>query len=218
MENFRDSEETLVQAIRRHARSFMDGSTRSERVLSAFDSVDRKSFLPENAKHLAAQDESIAVAANQTTSQPSLLAFMFDKLNIKSGDRILEIGTGVGYAAAVVSQLCGGNGSVVTVEIIPELASKAKNNLEGFQNVKAVVGDGSLGYPESAPYDVIFLSAGAGQGFNHDPLLAQLSENGRLMVPRKFGELYLFRRDKNTVAEEVFYSVNFVPLKGQNSG
>ncbi|MBN1649610.1 MAG: hypothetical protein JW874_16345 [Spirochaetales bacterium] len=196
----------------------MDGSPRSERVLSAFAHVDRRRFLSKELQHLATADESITAGYNQTTSQPSMLAFMFDKLKINAGDRILEIGTGPGYAAAVVSQLCGKNGMVYTIETVPELARQARENLGNCPNIKVLEGDGSLGYADYAPYNRIFLSAGTGPNFNPEPLLSQLADGGSMLVPRRFGELFLYVRENNTVKKEVFYTVCFVRLCGVNSG
>lgn len=218
MKNLKAESIKLANIIQDKAPDFMDGSSRSERVLKAVELIDRAAFLPEGCGHLAASDDSIAVSNNQTTSQPSLLAFMFDKLKIQPGERILEIGSGVGYAAALVSVLCGETGKVTTVEVIPALAEKARENLKGYSHIEAVEGDGSIGYPENAPYDVIFLSAGIGPDFDCSPLLEQLSLRGRLMVPRRFGELFLFSKKKGIVPEATYYSVNFVPLTGLNSG
>jgi len=209
---------TLAQTIREKASTFLDGSSRSNRVLKAVASIDRSHFLPEGFEYLALLDDSIAVSNNQTTSQPSLLAFMFDKLDIGPGDRVLEIGTGVGYAAALASRLCGESGKVTTIEFIPALVKKARENLKIFSNIEVVEGDGSKGWNQQAPYDVIFLSAGTGPDFDYKPLLEQLSSKGRLMVPRRFGELFLFSKAKGIDPLETFFSVNFVPLKGQNSG
>ncbi len=208
----------LAKTIQKKAPAFMDGSPRTGSVLKAVESIDRTLFLPDGFEHLAVQDDSIAVGSNQTTSQPSLLAFMFDKLNIRLGDHVLEIGTGVGYAAALASRLCEESGSITTVEVIPDLVKKARENLKTFSNIEVVESDGSMGYREYAPYDVIFLSAGTGPDFDCRPLLEQLSPHGRLMVPRRFGELYLYSKAGGTTPTETFFSVNFVPLKGLNSG
>lgn len=208
----------LARIIEEKALSFMDGSSRSHRVLEAVSSINRSLFMPAGFEHLAGRDDSIAVSNNQTTSQPSLLAFIFDKLKIQQGDRILEIGTGVGYAAALASYLCGETGRVTTIEVIPNLVRKAQKNLKAFSNIEVVQGDGSIGYDKEAPYDVIFLSAGTGSDFDCRPLLDQLSPQGRLMVPRQFGELFLYKKAEGKNPVDTFYSVNFVPLVGRNSG
>lgn len=208
----------LARTIKDTASEFMDGTPRSNEVLKAIESIDRTIFLPEGFKHLGVLDESIAVGNNSTTSQPSLLAFMFDKLKIKPGDKVLEIGTGVGYAAALASSLCGESGRVTTVEVVPELVIKARKNLKGFTNISVMESDGSIGYKKNAPYDVIFLSAGIGPDFDCTPLLEQLSPQGKLMVPRRFGELYIFNKQRGLEPIETYFSVNFVPLTGSNSG
>lgn len=208
----------LVKTIQTKSSEFMDGSSRSDGVLKAVASINRALFLPEGSEHLAVWDDSIAIGHNQTTSQPSLLAFMFDKLNIGPGDNVLEIGTGMGYAAALASRLCGESGRITTVEVIPALVRKARENLKNYSNVEVIESDGSVGYGEYAPYDVIFLSAGSGPNFDCSPLLEQLSPQGRLMVPRRFGELFLYSKAGGVVPMETFYSVSFVPLRGQNSG
>lgn len=213
-----EESEKLARIIKENAPGFMDGSSRSYSILKAVASIDRTPFLPQGCEHLADRDDSIAVGSNQTTSQPSLLAFMFDKLKIEPGDRVLEIGTGVGYAAALASRLCGEYGRVTTIEIIPALVKKARENLKKFSNIEVLEGDGSIGCDKRSPYDVIFLSAGTGPDFDYKPLLKQLSPKGRLMVPRKFGELFLYSKEEEHVPRETFFSVNFVPLKGLNSG
>ncbi len=218
MNREQESSIDLVSRIARNAANFMDGSSRTERTLNAFRKIDRTSFLGESYSHIAPLDESIGVGCNQTTSQPGMLAFMFDKLHIGDGERILEVGTGVGYAAAVASMLCGTAGEIYTIECIPELAERARTNLKEFNNIHVIQGDGSLGLREHAPFDVIFFSAGIGPEFEFEPLLNQLSAGGRLMVPRRFGELFLFSKTAAGVREEQFYSVSFVPLKGCNSG
>jgi len=213
-----EESEKLARIIQENAPAFMDGSSRSDSVLKAVASIDRTPFLPLGCEHLADRDDSIAVGSNQTTSQPSLLAFMFDKLKIEPGDRVLEIGTGVGYAAALASRLCGDSGRIITVEIIPSLVEKARENLKKFSNIEVMEGDGSIGWDKGAPYDAIFLSAGTGPDFDNKPLLKQLAPKGRLMVPRKFGELFLYSKEEEHLPRETFFSVNFVPLRGQNSG
>ncbi|MBN2509461.1 MAG: protein-L-isoaspartate O-methyltransferase [Spirochaetales bacterium] len=208
---------SLARTIEAQAPGFMDGSRRSPRVLECIAGIAREAFLPLKARRYALRDESIGIGFNQTTSQPGLLAFMFDKLCIQETDRVLEIGTGCGYAAALASCLCK-EGQVYTVEIIPQLAAAAKAKLSDFPNVHCIQGDGSAGWTAGAPYDAIFFSAGAGHGFDVRPLLPQLKDGGRLMVPRRFGELFLYIKDGEHLKEEVFYAVNFVPLKGINSG
>ncbi|MDX1621602.1 MAG: rRNA adenine N-6-methyltransferase family protein, partial [Nitriliruptorales bacterium] len=131
---------------------------RDERVLSAIDEVDRSLFVPEGETDAADQDRPIPIPHGQTTSQPSLIATMVDALELAGTDNVLEVGTGLGYQAAVLSRLAA---TVTSIERFLELAGQARDNLgaAGIDNVQVVVGDGTKGWPENAPYDAIIVAA-----------------------------------------------------------
>ena len=134
-------------------------SVRSEAVLGALRKVPREAFLPERLAEFAYEDSPLPIAAGQTISQPYIVALMTEALELKGGERVLEIGTGSGYAAAVLAEIAA---EVYTVERIGELAEKAAATLDalGYRNVHVVHGDGTLGWAAAAPYDAIIVAAG----------------------------------------------------------
>ena len=188
--------DTLVNIVKNRACNYLDNQQRSKYILDKMLEVDRIRFLPEEMKKYAYLDEPLSIGFNQTCSQtcsqPSMVAFILDKLEIKPGNSILEIGSGCGYAAAIASKLCGNTGKVWAIEIIPELISIMKNNLmEEYPNISIINKDGSTGLPTEMPFDRIFLSAGVcSDTFNNDVLLNQLTDNGILIYPEKKGNLY----------------------------
>lgn len=203
----------LVNNIRKRAPFYLDSSNRDEKVLNAIRLVDRKLFLPESSKSLAYEDVPLPIGYNQTCSQPSMVAFILDKLEIRANNKILEIGSGCGYAAAIASILCRPEGMVYAVEIIKELVDFARANLASYiENIILLKKDGSKGLPEYAPYDRIFLSAGVPKNFNNKILLDQLKDNGILIYPECYGNLYKFKKNRDKIYSEVFYGVSFVPL------
>ncbi len=203
----------LVINIKNKAPFYLDNSNRDEKILNAMRMVDRKDFLPESSKHLAYEDVPLPIGYNQTCSQPSMVAFMLDKLEIKPNNKILEVGAGCGYASAIASILCKPEGIVYAVEIIKELSDLARRNLAPYmENIVLLNMDGSKGLPQYAPYDRIFLSAGVPKNFNNKIFLDQLKDNGILIYPESYGNLYKFKKLKNKIYSEVFYGVSFVPL------
>ena len=204
---------SLIDNVQRRAVFYLDNKNRDIRVLNAMRRVDRKDFLPEYSKPLAYEDIPVPIGYGQTCSQPSMVAFMLDKLEIKPGNKILEIGAGCGYASAIASILCKPDGMVYAVEIIPELYEFARINLASFmENIVLLNTNGSKGLEDYKPFDRIFLSAGVGKNFNNKIFLEQLSDNGILLYPETYGNLYKFKKEKNKIYNEVFYGVSFVPL------
>lgn len=177
--------------------------------------VDRAAFVDPEAAERADRDEPLPLAEGQTTSQPLVIAHMAAALGLRSADRVLEVGGGSGYAAAVLGRLAG---EVHSIEIRPALARRARRNLEraGVENVHLHEGDGTAGWPEAAPYDAISVAAGAPAV--PAALLAQLAPGGRLVMPvgpRADGQrLTLVRRtaDDQLVIEDLRMPVRFVPL------
>lgn len=194
-----------------------DRGVRDERVLEAMASVPREEFVMAGARAFAYDDNALPIADGQTISQPYIVAFMADAARLESTDSVLEIGTGSGYGAAVLSRL----GAVVhSIERHPGLARTARDVLErlGFDTVRVHVGDGTLGLPEHAPFDAIVVTA-SGPDVPM-PLLEQLAEGGRLVMPveRHRGHQQLVRvtRQGDTYDEENLLGVVFVPLIGEH--
>jgi protein-L-isoaspartate(D-aspartate) O-methyltransferase len=150
------------------------------RILGAFVSVPRHLFVPESQKSSAHDDRALPLSEMQTISQPSMIAVMLQALDCRSRDRVLEVGAGSGYAAALLGRLCA---QVDAIEIRPALASRARQTLAmlGYDNVRIHVGDGGKGLPDRAPFDKILVSAGA----RHIPtdLVEQLAPGGRIAIP-----------------------------------
>lgn len=187
----------------------------SERVLSAMRRVPRHLFVPESERKNAYIDHPLPIGWGQTISAPHMVAIMCDLLNIQDGMKVLEIGAGSGYHAAVMGVLAG-SGHVYTVETIEPLAAFARENLKkvGITNVTVVVSDGSLGLPEHAPYDCISVACAAPDIL--DTLTSQLKVGGRLVIPvgRYSQELYLVTKTDG-LKKEPKGGVVFVPLVGK---
>lgn len=185
------------------------------RVLMAMSEVPREEFVPEALREKAYDDRALPIGFQQTISQPYTVAFMLESLCLRSGDKVLEIGTGSGYAAAVLSQLAT---TVHTVERIPELAETAQRRLQrlGYRNVHVHVADGSQGLPEYGPFDAIVVTAAA--EFLPPPFAKQLTDGGRLILP--LGDaysqnLYRFTKDGERLVSEDLGGFVFVPLVGR---
>ncbi|HRR26436.1 MAG TPA: protein-L-isoaspartate(D-aspartate) O-methyltransferase [Acidobacteriota bacterium] len=148
-------------------------------VLEAFTKVPRHLFVPEHIREEAYRDGPLPIGHGQTISQPYMVAIMTELARIRPGDKVLEVGTGSGYQAAILAEL---GARVYSIERLPELADRAKETLESLgYSVCIRVGDGSEGWPEEAPFDRILVTAGAPS--LPDPLVAQLAMGGRLLVP-----------------------------------
>jgi protein-L-isoaspartate(D-aspartate) O-methyltransferase len=185
-------------------------------VLSAVISVPRHLFVPGAARDAAYADAPLAIGHKQTISQPYIVALMTAALELVGNEKVLEVGTGSGYQAAILSRLAG---VVHTIEIVPGLAARAARLLRrlGCANVTVHVGDGSLGWPRAAPYDAIIVTAAAPS--IPEPLFSQLVEQGRLVVPvasrDDYQVLTLVRRSQGHIQEHDLASVAFVPLRGR---
>jgi protein-L-isoaspartate(D-aspartate) O-methyltransferase len=190
---------------------------RDERVLQAMASLPRERFVPEDRRAIAYADEALPIPAGQTISQPWIVARMTELVSPRVGDRVLDIGTGSGYQAAILASL---GARVVSIERQPELAASARERLAelGFgEQVEVRLGDGSLGDPTGAPWDGILVAAAAPA--IPVPLREQLSPNGgRLVIPvgnRGRQDLLLVVRDGDTWDERSDGPVVFVPLLGE---
>lgn len=185
-------------------------------VLAAMRAVPREEFVPQNLRTVAYHDGPLPIDEGQTISQPYIVACMTEALQLNGYDRVLEIGTGSGYAAAVLSRLVP---LVHSVERLAGLAATARARLErlGFTNIEVHVGDGSLGWPPAAPYDAIVVTAGAPA--LPRPLLAQLAVGGRLVIPvgsipTMQSLIRVQRESDDEYRQETLMGVVFVPLIG----
>jgi len=188
---------------------------KDRKVIDAFLKVPREKFVPDDIKKFAYDDTPLPIGEGQTISQPYIVALMTSLLEVKDGEKILEIGTGSGYQTAI---LCEIGCDVYSVEKIPALAMRAKNILQQLNyKVKITIGDGTLGWEEYAPYDGIIVTAGGPK--IPEALLSQLNENGKLVMP--VGDIFSqdlirVKKSKGKFIKENFGACQFVPLKGEN--
>jgi len=203
-----------IAALAREARAETGRATLSERVLAAMAKVPRHELVPADQKAIAYANRPLPIGLGQTISQPFIVALMTDLMEVKSGDRVLEIGTGSGYQAAVLAELAA---TVYTVEIVEPLAREAAGRLNqlGYRNVVAKVGDGFQGWPEHAPFDAIMVTAAPREV--PQPLIEQLKPGGRLVVPvggQAAGQALLLieKKPDGTVTRRNILAVRFVPL------
>jgi protein-L-isoaspartate(D-aspartate) O-methyltransferase len=189
------------------------------RVLAAMRRVPRQEFVPESVRHCAFTDSPLDIGEGQTISQPFMVGFMTQALELKPADRVLEIGTGSGYQAAILAELAG---EVCTVEILAGLASRAEETLGrlGYGRIRIKVGDGYQGWPEHAPYDAIVVTCAAES--IPQSLVDQLREGGRLAIPlgpkSADQHLLVLRKISTGLREESRMPVRFVPMTGRQPG
>jgi protein-L-isoaspartate(D-aspartate) O-methyltransferase len=187
-----------------------------ERVLAAMATVPREEFVPESQRHRAYADSALLIEAGQTISQPWIVAAMCQALELSGSERVLEVGTGSGYSAAVLSHLAA---EVLSIERHESLAQGAKQVLErlGIDGVEVIVGDGSRGLPDRAPFEAVAVHATAPAP--PATLLGQLSDGGRLVVPIAASSstdlLTVFRRRGEELESETIGPCRFVPLVGE---
>jgi len=187
---------------------------KDKRVLEAMGKVPRHLFVPEDIRNLAYTDRPLPIGEGQTISQPYIVALMTECLSLKGDEKVLEIGTGSGYQAAILAEL---GDSIFTIEIIENLANKAEATLKklGYDNVLVKVGDGYFGWPEHAPFQAIIVTC-APESIPR-PLIEQLSEGGRMVIP--VGEYYqmlkLILKENGELIEKEIIPVLFVPMQGK---
>ena len=192
------------------------GWIKSPAVKNAFLSVDRALFVSSKAGDSAYFDSPLPTMDGQTISAPSVVAIMLEKLNVKKGNKVLEVGTGSGYNTALLSRLAGKSGRVISIELYEGLYKTAKKNLDnlgGCGNVELIRSDGSCGYDEHAPYDRIVVTAGMPYIENH-PMAKQLKPDGIMVAPageKFYQDLVIYSKGKY----EKFLPVMFVPLTGK---
>jgi protein-L-isoaspartate(D-aspartate) O-methyltransferase len=188
-----------------------------ERVLAAMRKVPREEFVPAEFRAESYTDRPLPIGYDQTISQPFIVAFMTEELRPKSTDRVLEIGTGSGYQAAILAELVA---EVYSIEIIEPLAKNAEATLQrlGYKNVHVKAGDGYKGWPEHAPFDSIIVTCAPERV--PQPLIDQLKEGGRMIIPvgAKFAqELYLLEKKSGRLEQNAVLPVRFVPMAGEGT-
>ncbi|MDC6354048.1 MULTISPECIES: protein-L-isoaspartate(D-aspartate) O-methyltransferase [unclassified Robiginitalea] len=195
------------------SRDIVEGS-----VLRALRKVPRHLFVPEKYRAEAYSDTPLPIGEGQTISQPYMVAFMTQALRLKGSDKVLEIGTGSGYQAAVLAELVD---SVYTIEIVEPLGEAAAKRLQalGYENIQVRIGDGYHGWPRQAPFDAIIVTAGAEA--LPQPLVDQLAEGGRMVIPvgphQGVRDLVLLRKKRNgKLVRESLMPVRFVPFTREN--
>jgi protein-L-isoaspartate(D-aspartate) O-methyltransferase len=191
---------------------------RDERVLQVMTEIPRHLFVPPRLRSQAYEDGPLPIGEGQTISQPYIVALMSESLLLTGTETVLEIGTGSGYQAAVLSRLVK---RVYSIEILPGLAEEARQRLAalGYNNVTVIVGDGNLGWRQGSPYDAIIVTAAAPQV--PQALVDQLTEGGRLVLPLEIGEeqhLLRLRKMNGKLTREDLGLVKFVPLIGGEAG
>ena len=186
-------------------------------VLDAMRKVPRHLFMPQSERDLAYEDRPLPIGQGQTISQPYIVAYMTEALQLTGGEKVLEVGTGMGYQAAILGQICS---EVYTIDRIPELVEQTARVLEklNYTNIYCQTGDGTKGWPEHAPFQAILVTAGAPR--IAQPLIDQLDIGGRIVAP--VGERYygqeirrLTKDPAQGLVEERLISVAFVPLIGE---
>ena len=188
---------------------------RDPKVLRAMEEVDRMLFVPFDLQDKAYEDRPLPIGENQTISQPYIVAYMAEKLQLDKSQKVLEIGTGCGYNAAILSRLAK---QVFSIEINDWLAKTAKENIAetGFENIITKQGDGYAGWPAEAPFDAIILTAAPPS--IPDPLKEQLKVGGKILAPvgRLNQKLVLIHKTgENTFKEKTLLPVRFVPMTGK---
>lgn len=206
--NFAEQREEMVK-YQIKARGVND-----KRVLAAMLKVPRHLFVQENLQNRAYTDEPLPIGSGQTISQPYIVAYMTEQIDIDENEKVLEIGTGSGYQAAILGEIAK---EVFTIEIVPELGKKAGEILQrlNYSNVHVRIGDGYLGWPEEAPFDAIIVTAAP----DHvpQPLVDQLKVGGRMMIPvGEFSQdLILLERTEKGIERKRKIPVRFVPMTGE---
>jgi protein-L-isoaspartate(D-aspartate) O-methyltransferase len=206
--------------LARERRRMVDEQVRARgvddrRVLTAMEQVPRHRFVPEDVRASAYDDRPLPIGEGQTISQPYIVGLMTELLDLKASDKVLEIGTGSGYQAAVLSRLVA---DVYTIEIVKPLGEQARRTLErlGYENIHTRIGDGYKGWPEAAPFDAIIVTAAPPQV--PKPLLEQLAVGGKLVVPvgSSWQDLTVYTRQADgSFHKDTVLPVRFVPMTGE---
>jgi protein-L-isoaspartate(D-aspartate) O-methyltransferase len=206
--NFESMRSDMIEVIKSEG-------IRDPKVLEAISVVPREMFVPDDLKKASYVNSPLPVGHGQTISQPYTVAFMLELLDVKKGDKVLEIGTGSGYNAAILSLLVGETGRVFTLEVVKELAKKAKRVLKDYKNIKVIVSDGSIGYAKEAPYDKIIVTAAS--PWISEEWIDQLRDNGIIVAPvgKSVQEMTKIIKKGESVERETHGYFQFVPLVGK---
>ena len=193
----------------------MPRGIREASVLAAMAKVPREEFVPADSRTASYEDGPLPIGYGQTISQPYIVAFMTEQLRLKPSDRLLEIGSGSGYQAAILAELVA---DVYTIEILEPLAKTAEATLQrlGYKNVHLRVGDGYQGWPEEGPFDAIIVTCAPDKV--PQPLVDQLKDGGRMVIPvgeRFAQQLYLLEKKNGQLKESATLPVRFVPMAGE---
>jgi protein-L-isoaspartate(D-aspartate) O-methyltransferase len=214
---FSERVDERAQMVRNHIEHYPYNPVKDPRVLAAMRRVPRHLFVPLEYRELAYRNSPLPIGYEQTISQPFIVAHMTELLDIQREDRILEIGTGSGYQAAVLGELCD---HVFTMEIVAPLGIRAKKLLKelGYEHVQVRIGNGYLGWPEAAPFDKVIVTCAPDQ--IPQPLLDQLAPGGRMVIPvgGQFQTQYMVEVTKNNrgkISSKKHYPVRFVPMTGK---
>jgi protein-L-isoaspartate(D-aspartate) O-methyltransferase len=208
-----------IAADTKYTRDYLGRDSLAPAVMAAMERVPRHEFVPEELRHHAYDNRPLPIGLGQTISQPYIVALMTDLLACGPDARVLEVGTGSGYQAAVLAELVG---HVYTIEIVPELGEAARRTLErlGYGNVTVRIGDGYLGWPEHAPFDGVIVTAAPAE--IPPPLIEQLKPGGRIVIP--IGEpwtgqnlLVVEKRPDGSLSRTSVLPVAFVPLTGPHA-
>ncbi len=204
-----------TQAQKMVAEQLLPNGVTDERVLEVMSEIPREEFLSGRLRRHAYENRALSIECGQTISQPLVVALMTQALKPRPDDVALEVGTGSGYQAAVLSRLCR---KVVTLDREPALAEHASETLLrlGFANIEVAVADGSHGWPESAPYDIILVACAAPE--LPTALVDQLGPEGRLVIPLgsaadEHQDLRIYRRHQGELSSQSLFPVRFVPLR-----
>jgi protein-L-isoaspartate(D-aspartate) O-methyltransferase len=209
--NWQAKQAPMVEAIRKHAEA--GEMPISDSTMEAISAVNRAEFVPDDLQSRAWDDSPLPIGHGQTISQPYIVALMTELAGIEPGDKVLEVGTGSGYQAAILAGLAG---KVFTIEIVDPLAKQATERLKKLGNVTVRSGDGYAGWPEEAPFDAILVTAAPEK--TPPPLVDQLKPGGRIVIPLGKGLQELVVMEKSAMgkmAKRAVLPVRFVPLTGK---
>jgi len=210
--NYEEKRKQLIKHL------ILEGRIKTKTVEKAFMETPRELFVPEHLQNYAYADTPLEIGNGQTISAPHMVAIMAEGLDLQQNQKILEIGAGSGYHAAIVSKIIGNKGHVYTIERFRSLSEKAKQNLQkaNITNVTIITGDGSEGLPQHAPYDRIYVTCAAPD--IPKPLIEQLKDPGKLMIPvgRMICNLELLEKNQGKIKIKNLGGCAFVPLVGKH--
>lgn len=206
MQNNKPMKQLIKELIR-------EGYLKTPEIIDAFYKIDRTDFVVSCFKKDAYVNEPLPIGCGQTISQPLTVAFMFELLQPEEGDKILDVGSGSGWQSSMLAYIVGEKGRVIAIERIPELSEFGRKNSQkyNFKNLKFIIGDGSIGCKEYAPYDKIIVAAAA-FGKIPNELKNQLKANGRLVIPVGNSIWIIVKRGASAYEEKEFSGFSFVPL------